>query len=361
MAKPRIFVVQPIMPEAMELLEEVGEVEVFKSERMISKPELIDGLRRADYLYTLGDTVIDEDALDANPELKGIAAMSMILNVIDIDAATARGIPVTNIPHVINKTTCDLTMALLLGLAWRLVEADRFTRSGRFRQEQSMSFLCHSIPGKTLGLIGLGAIGEEIVKRARAFELEVIYTKRTRLSDEKEQQLGVSWRDTNNDVLAESDFVSIMANYNPTSHLMITDREFKLMKPTAFFINTARGRIVDEPALVRALQDGTIAGAGLDVYWTEPPVGEPSPSPELFKMDNVILTPHMGSATWESRREMSTLCARNVVAMVNNQRPPDLVNPETWPKTRVRASGSEPAGGDPRVRASGSEPAGGDQ
>jgi glyoxylate reductase len=332
MAKPRIFVVQPIMPEAIELLEEVGEVEVFKSERMISKPELIDGLRRADYLYTLGDTVIDEEVLDANPELKGIAAMSMILNVIDIDAATARGIPVTNIPHVINKTTCDLTMALLLGLAWRLVEADRFTRSGRFRQEQSMSFLCHAIPGKTLGLIGLGAIGEEIVKRARAFELEVIYTKRTRLPDEKERELGVSWRETNDDVLAESDFVSIMANYNPTSHLMITDREFKLMKPTAFFINTARGRIVDEPALVRALQDGTIAGAGLDVYWTEPPVGEPSPSPELFKMDNVILTPHMGSATWESRREMSTLCARNIVAMVNNQRPPDLVNPETWPK-----------------------------
>jgi glyoxylate reductase len=226
MAKPRIFVVQPIMPEAMELLEEVGEVEVFKSERMISKPELIDGLRRADYLYTLGDTVIDEEVLDANPELKGIAAMSMILNVIDIDAATARGIPVTNIPHVINKTTCDLTMALLLGLAWRLVEADRFTRSGRFRQEQSMSFLCHSIPGKTLGLIGLGAIGEEIVKRARAFELEVIYTKRTRLSDEKEQQLGVSWRDTNDEVLAESDFVSIMANYNPTSHLLIREREF---------------------------------------------------------------------------------------------------------------------------------------
>jgi len=330
MTKPRIFVVQPIMPEAIKLLEEVGEVEVFQSERMISKPELIDGLRRSDFLYTLGDTVIDEEVLDANPDLRGIAAMSMILNVIDIEAATARGIPVTNIPHVINKTTCDLTLALLLGLAWRLVEADRFTRSGRFRQEQSMSFLCHSIPGKILGLIGLGAIGEEIVKRARAFELEVIYSKRTRLPAEKEQELGVSWRDTNDEVLAESDFVSIMANYNPTSHLMIGDREFKLMKPTAFFINTARGRIVDEPALVRALQEGTIAGAGLDVYWTEPPVGEPAPSPELFKMDNVILTPHMGSATWESRREMSTLCARNIVAMANDERPPDLVNPEVW-------------------------------
>jgi glyoxylate reductase len=331
MSRPRIFVVQPIMPEGLEMLHAVGEVEVFESDRMISKPELIDGIKRADYLYTLGDTVIDEEVLDANPQLKGIAAMSMILNVIDIPAATKRGIPVTNIPHVITKTTCDLTMALLLGLAWRLVEADRFVRSGRFRQEQSMSFLCHSLPGKTLGLIGLGGIGKEIVKRAQAFELDVIYTKRTRLPEDEERELGVSWRESNDDVLRESDFVSIMANYNPTSHLMIGEREFQLMKPTAFFLNTARGRIVDEPALVRALGNGTIAGAGLDVYWCEPPVGEPSPSPELFKMDNVILTGHIGSATWESRREMATLCARNIVAMASGERPPDLMNPEAWP------------------------------
>ena len=194
MTKPRIFVVQPIMPEGLEMLRAVGEVEMFDTDRMISKPELIAGLKRADYLYTLGDTVIDAEVLDANPDLKGIAAMSMILNVIDIEAATQRGIPVTNIPHVITKTTCDLTMALLLGLAWRIVEADAFVRSGKFRQEQSMSFLCHSLPGKTLGLIGLGGIGKEIVKRARAFDMEVIYTKRTRLDPAEEQELGVTWR-----------------------------------------------------------------------------------------------------------------------------------------------------------------------
>jgi glyoxylate reductase len=330
LTKTRIFVVQPIMEEGLEMLRAVGEVEVFERDRMISKDELIAGLKRSDYLYTLGDTVIDAEVLDANPDLKGIAAMSMILNVIDIDAATQRGIPVTNIPHVITKTTCDLTMALLLGLAWRLVEADAFVRAGKFRQEQSMSFLCHSLPGKTLGLIGLGGIGKEIVKRARAFELDVIYTKRTRLDPAEEKELGVTWRPTNDDVLRESDYVSIMANYNPSSHLMIGAREFDLMKPTAFFINTARGRIVDEPALVKALQDGKIAGAGLDVYWCEPPVGEPAPSPEFFKMDNVILTGHIGSATWESRREMATLCARNIVAMVSGERPPDLMNPEVW-------------------------------
>ena len=330
MGQPKVFVVQPIMEDALAMLEEVCDVEVFDSDRMISKDELIAGVKRSDLLYTLGDTPIDEEVLDANPSLKGIAAMSMILNVIDIEAATARRIPVTNIPHVITKTTCDLTMALLLGLAWRLVEADRFTRCGKFRQEQSMSFLCHSLPGKTLGLIGLGGIGKEIVKRARAFELDVIYTKRSRLPVTEEQELGVTWRPGNDDVLRESDFVSIMANYNPSSHLMIGEREFGLMKPTAFFINTARGRIVDEAALVRALQEGRIAGAGLDVYWCEPPVGEPAPSPELFKMDNVILTPHMGSATWESRRGMAALCARNIVAMAKGERPPDLVNPDVW-------------------------------
>lgn len=328
--KPRVFVVQPIMPEGLEILKQVADVEVFQSERMISKDELIARVKRCDYLYTLGDTPIDAEVLDANPNLKGIAAMTMIPNVIDVDAMMARRIPLTNIQHVITKTTADITMALIIGLAWRLVEADRFVRCGRFHQEQSMTFLCHSLPGKTLGLIGLGRIGEEVVRRARAFDMEVIYWKRTRLDPEKERELGVTWRPDKDDVLREGDWVSILANYNPTSHLMIGAREFSLMKPTAFFVNTARGRIVDEPALVEALQKGTIAGAGLDVYWCEPPVGEPAPSPAFFKMDNVILTPHIGSATWESRREMAKLAAQNVVAMIRGERPPDIYNPEVY-------------------------------
>ena len=330
MSKPKIFVVQAIMDEGMAMLREVADVEVFTKDRMISRDELIAAVKRNDYIFAVGDTPIDEEVLDANPGLRGIVAMTIIPNVIDVDAATKRGIPVTNIPHVLAKTTCDLTMALLLGLAWRLVEADRFTRCGKFRQEQSTSFLCHSLPGKTLGLIGLGSIGTELVPRARAFELEVIYTKRTRLPEAEEKELGVSWRESNDDVLREADFVAILANYNPTSHLMIGEREFNLMKPTAFFINTARGRIVDEPALVRALQDGKIAGAGLDVYWCEPPVGEPAPSPEFYAMDNVILQPHNGSATYECRRDMAIVAAENAVAMVKGERPPNLINPETW-------------------------------
>lgn len=312
------------------MLQQVADVEVFPAERMISRDELIARVKRCDYLYTLGDTPIDAEVLDANPNLKGIAAMTMIPNVIDVAAMTARKIPLTNIPHVITKTTCDLTMAHVLALACRLVEADRFTREGRFRQEQSMTFLWHSLPGKVAGLIGLGGIGKELVKRLRAFEMPVIYTKRERLTPGQEKELGIDWVPDNDAVLRQADFVILMASYNPSTHLMIGAREFGLMKPTAFFINTARGRIVDEKALVDALRKGTIAGAGLDVYWTEPPVGEPAPSPELFKMDNVVLTPHMGSATWESRREMSRLAAINLTAMIKGERPPDLYNPEVY-------------------------------
>ena len=334
--KPRIFVVQPIMEEGLELLRHVGEVEVFQSERMISKDELIAAVKRCDYLVTLGDTPIDAEIMDANPGLKGIAAMAMGLNVIDVDAATERGIIVTNIKHVLSKTTCDLTMALILGIAWRIVEADRFTRSGRFHQEQSMAFMCHSLPGKVLGLIGLGAIGEEIAKRARAFEMPILYTKRNRLAPEKERELGVEWVADKDDVLRRSDFLCVLASYNPSTHLLIGKRELALMKSTAFFINTARGRIVDEPALIEALKTGKIAGAGLDVFWTEPPVGEPNPNPEFFKMDNVILTPHMGSATWESRKAMSRLVAENMVAMIKGERPPNVYNPAVYDRLAAK-------------------------
>lgn len=329
--KPHIFVVQPIMPEAVAALEDIGTVEVFESERMIDRPALVDGLSRADYLFTLGDTTIDGELIAGAPSLKGIAAMAMgLTGVVDVEAATRRNVAVTKIPHYIAKTTCDLTMALILGLAWRLVEADRFTRAGLFHQEQSMTFLAHSLPGKTAGLVGLGKIGVELAKRLRAFELDVIYTKRERLPEADEASLGVTWVPELDEVIKASDYVIIAANYNPSTHLLIGEREFRLMKPTAFFVNTGRGRIVDEPALLKALREKWIAGAGLDVFWNEPPVSEPAPPPELFTMDNVILTPHIGSATHESRRMMSLRNAENIAAMARGERPPDIVNPEVY-------------------------------
>jgi len=278
----------------------------------------------------LGDTPIDAEVIEAAPGLKGIATMALFPNVVDVEAATARKLPVTVVPHVITRTTCDLTLAHIIGLAWRIVEADRFTRSGRFHQEQSTSFLTTELAGKVVGMIGVGEIGTEIVKRLRAFEMEVIYTKRNRLPEATERDLGLTWIADRDELLRHSDFVVLMATYNETTHKLIGAREFDLMKPSAFFVNTARGRIVDEPALIEALRERKIAGAGLDVYWNEPPVSEPAPSPELFEFDNVILTPHMGSATVEARTKMALAVVDNLRAMVAGERAPNAVNPEVY-------------------------------
>ncbi len=330
MAKPKVFVVQPVMEVGRRALEEFVDVEVFDSYRMISKPELLHGAADCDYIWMLGDTPIDEEVIASTESLKGIATMALFPNVVDVEAATSRGIPVTVVPHVITKTTCDLTCALVIGLAWRLVEADAFVRAGRFHQEQSTTFLTHELAGKTVGMIGLGAIGSEIAKRLRAFEMEISYTKRNRLPEAEEAELGVSWLEDRDELLRRSDFVVLMATYNETTHKLIGEREFKLMKPSAFFVNAARGRIVDEPALIEALRNREIAGAGLDVYWNEPPISEPAPSPELFEFDNVILTPHMGSATHEAREKMALAVVENLKAMVDGERPPGVVNPEVY-------------------------------
>jgi glyoxylate reductase len=316
-------------------LEEFADVEVHDSERMIGRPALLAGVADCDYLWMLGDTPIDEEVMHSAPRLKGIATMALFPNVVDVDAATRRGLPVTVVPHVITKTTCDLTCALVLGLAWRLVEADRFVRDGRFHQEQSTAFLTTELAGKLVGMVGLGDIGCQIVKRLRVFEMDVIYTKRNRLSAARERELGVTWEPDRDELLRTSDFVVVMAAYNRTTHRLFSAREFALMKPTAFFVNTARGRIVDEPALIEALRERKIAGAGLDVYWQEPPVGEPAPSPELFELPNVILTPHIGSATVEAREAMSLAVVENLEAMIEGRRAPGVVNPEVY--------GEEPA------------------
>jgi glyoxylate reductase len=328
--QPKVFVVQPIQEVGRVALAEFADVEVFESERMIDRAALLRGVRDCEYIWMLGDTPIDAEVMDAAPSLKGIATMALWPTVVDIDAATERKIPITVIPHLITKTTCDLTIAILVGLAWRIVEADRFTREGRFHQEQSTSFLTHELAGKRVGMVGLGEIGAEIVKRLRAFEMEVVYTKRHRLGEAREQELGVTWEVDRDELLRTSDFVVVMTTYNATTHKMFGEREFALMKPTAFFINTARGRIVDEPALIAALRQGQIAGAGLDVYWQEPPVGEPAPSPELFAFSNVILTPHIGSATWEARDAMTLSVVDNLRAMIEGKRPSDVVNPEVY-------------------------------
>ncbi|MGH7125472.1 MAG: 2-hydroxyacid dehydrogenase, partial [Stellaceae bacterium] len=213
-------------------------------------------------------------------------------------------------------------------LAYRMVEADRYTRAGHFKQEQTLALMGVGCPGKTVGIIGMGKVARYMVPRCRAFDMRVLYTKRKRLAQSEERQLGIEWS-TLDGLLKESDFVCLACDYNPDTHKLIGARELGLMKPTAFFINTARGRIVDEPALIDALQSRGIAGAALDVYWNEPPVVYDPVVPEaLRKLDNVILTPHNGGATWDVRVARALSVAQGVLATMRGERAPGLLNPE---------------------------------
>jgi glyoxylate reductase len=227
-------------------------------------------------------------------------------------------------------------MAMLLALAYRLVDADRYTRCGKFRQEQTMALMGLGCPGKTVGLVGLGKVAEIMAPRIRAFEMHALYTKRTRLADERERQLEVEWTPDLDDLIRRSDFLCVCCDYNPSTHKLIGRRELDLMKPEAYLINTARGRIVDEPEMIRALREKRIAGAALDVYWNEPYMGDQAPSTEpwvpeeLCRLDNVILAPHNGGATWDVRGGKAILLARSMVQAMQNGRPAALLNPEIY-------------------------------
>ncbi|HYM71047.1 MAG TPA: NAD(P)-dependent oxidoreductase [bacterium] len=336
--KPRIFVTQPIPDVAVELMRAVADVEVWpRLDRHLSQDELVAAAKRNDYLFVMGGNLISADVIKANPNLKGIGMVHRrmpVENNVDLEAARAQNVKVVfpdpweDVYQKICRATCDLAMAMILDLAYRVLEADRYTRAGKFKQEHTMALMGIGCSGKTLGSVGLGHVTRFMVPRARALEMRAVYTKRTRLPEAEERELGVEWVPNKDEVLKQSDFVSVGVDYNPSTHLMFGEREFALMKPTAYFINIGRGRIVDEQALIRALQNRTIAGAGLDVYWGEPPVvWEPAPSEEFFKMDNVILCPHNGGATWEARGELTKTCARNIIALINGERPRGLV---TW-------------------------------
>jgi glyoxylate reductase len=216
------------------------------------------------------------------------------------------------------------------------VEADHYTRCGKFRQEQTMALMGIGCPGKTVGLIGMGKLALCMVPRLRAFDMPVLYTKRNRLPTEQEQELGVAWTPDLDDLIGRSDFLCIVCDYNPGTRKLIGKRELDLMKPQAYLINTARGRIVDEPELIRALQEKRIAGAALDVYWNEPYWNEPSVAqdpwvPEdLCRLDNVVLAPHNGDATWDFRGRKTVSIAQNMVAMMRGERPAKLLNPEIY-------------------------------
>jgi len=297
-------------------------------DRQISPGELASAARRVDYIFALHETTVNEEVFAANPSLKGVVVAGRQSDTVDFDAARRYGVPILTAAALappslrVSRATADLAVGMIVDLAYRMTEADRYTRCGGFRQEQTMALMGIGCTGRSVGLIGLGKVALFMVPRLRALEMEVLYTKRSRLPIEEETALGVTWMPHHDDILRASDFVSLQCSYNPSTHLLIGERELGLMKPTAYFVNTARGRIVDEPALIKALQQGTIAGAGLDVFWHEPPVSDPWVPPAFYKLDNVVLAPHNGGATWDSRGEMTSRIAQTIVADIKGELPP---------------------------------------
>jgi glyoxylate reductase len=271
-------------------------------------------------LCTISDT-IDAGLLEAAPHLKIVANYGVGFNNIDVAQASRQGILVTNTPGVLTDATADLTMALILSVGRRVVEGDRMVRGGGFRFWAPFHFLGREITGKTLGIIGMGRIGRGVARRAAGFGMNILYHNRRRLSPERESALNSEFTDLEG-LLSESDFVSLHVPLSDETHHFIGRRELSFMRPDAFLINTARGPVVDETALVKALQNGVIAGAGLDVYENEPEL-----TPGLTSLPNVVLLPHTGSATVETRRKMAIMAGDNLLAGLAGRIPSNCVNP----------------------------------
>jgi glyoxylate reductase len=264
--------------------------------------------------------------MDRAPHLKIISNLAVGYNNIDVAAATSRGIVVTNTPGVTTEPTADLTLGLILAVARRIVEEDRLTREGKFQFWAPMLFLGRSVAGKTLGLIGFGAIGQAVAKRARGFDMRILYHQRRRLDVAREKTLGVEYVDFGT-LLKESDFVSLHVPLTDETRYLIGTKELAQMKSTAFLINASRGPIVNEKELLDALQKGVIAGAGLDVYENEPAL-----TPGLTDLPNVVLTPHVGSGTIEDRTRMADMAVENLLAGLKGEIPRYILNPDSLKK-----------------------------
>jgi glyoxylate reductase len=324
---PKILVTQKIPDPAYPLLAAIGAVECNEVEGNIwSYDELLQRGPGHDYIYSLLTDTIDARFLEAcaaaTPRLKMVANMAVGYNNIDVEAATRLEIAVSNTPGVLSDTTADLAFALLMSVARRIPEAERFLRAGKFTGWGPLLFCGAEVSHATLGLIGAGRIGRLVARRALGFDMTVLYYNTTRMSPEDEALYHVRYLPFD-ELLEQSDFISIHVPYTSSTHHLIGERELHLMKVSAFLINTARGPVVDEKALVKALQDGVIAGAGLDVFENEPAV-----EPALLQMENVVLLPHIASASLQTRTRMATMACENIVAHYSGQRPPNILNPE---------------------------------
>jgi glyoxylate reductase len=325
-AKPRVFVSQPIAASALKRLRAMATVAInTDSAKIISKPKLIAGTKKADILVSLLHDRVDRAVLAANPKLRAVCSMSITPDNIDVREASKRGIPVTVVPPIVAESTADIHFGLMLAVARRMIEGDRMVRAGKFPGSQSNHLAGAYVYGKTIGLVGAGRIGQATARRARGFGMRVLYWGPHR-KPEAEREIGMEYVSLDR-LLAEADFVSLHPALTPETRHMISDAQFAKMKPTAFIVNTARGAVIDEKALVRALKKKRIAGAGLDVFENEPHL-----PPALAAMKNVVLTPHLGSGVTEVREQMANILVDNIAAVIEGRTPPNCVNPEVLKK-----------------------------
>ena len=322
MAKPKILVARWVFPEVIDRLKEHFEVE----DNPTDTPLGSEGLRarvadKVGIMTSVSDPVTAE-VVDAAPHLKAVCNFAVGYNNIDLAACSRRKIVATNTPGVLDDTTADLAWALLMATARRLPAAERWLRAGDWKGWQLDQWLGSDVHHATLGILGMGRIGQAVARRALGFDMKVIYHNRTRLMPEKEAECRASWVDKPT-LLRESDFLVLLLPYSLQAHHIIGAAEIAQMKPTAHLINVARGGIVDDAALIDALKAGRIAGAGIDVF-----EGEPNFNPGYLALDNVALTPHIGSSSRATRMAMAMTAADNLIAALGGQRPPNLLNPD---------------------------------
>lgn len=315
----KVYIAGPIPQVGLDILEKNNiEVDMYDGPGVVDQETLKNGVKDADALISILSTNVDKDVIAAGENLKVIANYGAGFNNVDIEYAESKGIYVTNTPGVSTRSTAELTFALVLAVARRIAEGDQLSRTKGFDGWAPLFFRGREVSGKTIGIFGLGNIGYAVAKRAKAFDMDILYTGPHRKED-KEKELGAKYVDFDT-LLKESDFITINAAYKPELHHLFDTEQFKQMKPTAYLVNAARGPIVNEQALADALKDKVIEGAALDVYEFEPKITE-----DLKSLDNVVITPHIGNATFEARDGMAEIVANNTVDVLKDNKAPQYV------------------------------------
>jgi glyoxylate/hydroxypyruvate/2-ketogluconate reductase len=316
-----------VFPDVIERLEQYFEVESNQDDHILSASELAEKVKGKDGIVTTPSERISAEVLAANPSLKAICNMAVGFNNIDIDAATKAGIMVTNTPDVLNETTADFAWALLLATARRVTESEHWLRAGKWQKWRFDTFLGADVHGSTLGIIGMGRIGQAIARRSMGFDMKVIYHNRSRVAPELEARANNAQYVGKEELLRTADHVMLALPYSPQVHHFIGAVELAMMKPTATLVNIARGGIVDDAALIAALRANRLAAAGLDVFENEPAF-----DPAFLSLSNVVLTPHIASASEPTRRAMANCAADNLIAALTDGNPPNILNPQVLTK-----------------------------